>query len=53
MLVTTTTESEAQRPFIEIYKKGTDSDLVKAWFEYIKSDEGQAVIKKTGLVTVK
>lgn len=44
---------KAQRPFIEIYKKGTDSDLVKAWFEYIKSDEGQAVIKKTGLVTVK
>ncbi|MDF2632815.1 MAG: phosphate transporter substrate-binding protein PhoT family [Caproiciproducens sp.] len=44
---------KAQRPFLEIYKKGTDSDLVKAWFEYIKSDEGQAVIKKTGLVTVK
>ncbi len=44
---------KAQRPFIEIYKKGTDSDLIKAWFEYIKSDEGQAVIKKTGLVTVK
>ncbi len=44
---------KAQRPFIEIYKKGTDSDLVKAWFEFIKSDEGQAVIKKAGLVTVK
>lgn len=44
---------KAQRPFIEIYKKGTDSDLVKAWFEFIKSDEGQAVIKKVGLVTVK
>jgi phosphate transport system substrate-binding protein len=44
---------KAQRPFIEIYKKGTDSDLVKAWFEFVKSDEGQAVIKKTGLVTVK
>ncbi len=44
---------KAQRPFIEIYKKGTDSDLVKAWFEFVKSDEGQAVIKKAGLVTVK
>lgn len=44
---------KAQRPFIEIYKKGTDSDLVKAWFEFIKSDEGQAVIKKAGLVTAK
>lgn len=44
---------KAQRPFIEIYKKGTDSELVKAWFTYIKSDEGQAVIKKAGLVNVK
>jgi phosphate transport system substrate-binding protein len=44
---------KAQRPFIEIYKKGTDSDLVKAWFDFIKSEEGQAVIKKVGLVTVK
>ncbi len=44
---------KAQRPFIEIYKKGTDSDLVKAWFEFITSEEGQAVIKKVGLVTAK
>lgn len=44
---------KAQRPFIEIYKKGTDSELVKAWFEFVKSDEGQAVIKKVGLVTLK
>lgn len=44
---------KAQRPFIEIYKKGTDSDLVKAWFEFVQSDEGQEVIKKAGLVTVK
>ena len=44
---------KAQRPFIEIYKKGTDSDLVKAWFEFIKSDDGQAVIKKAGLVVAK
>lgn len=44
---------KVQRPFIEIYKKGTDSDLVKAWFDFIKSSEGQDVIKKAGLVTVK
>jgi phosphate transport system substrate-binding protein len=44
---------KAQRPFIEIYKKGTDSELVKAWFDFVKSGEGQAVIKKVGLVTVK
>lgn len=44
---------KAQRPFIEIYKKGTDSDLVKAWFAFVQSDEGKAVIKKAGLVTVK
>ncbi|NLJ30588.1 MAG: phosphate ABC transporter substrate-binding protein PstS family protein [Clostridiales bacterium] len=44
---------KAQRPFIEIYKKGTDSDLIKAWFEFIKSSEGQAVIKKAGLISVK
>jgi phosphate binding protein len=44
---------KAQRPFIEIYKKGTDSDLVKAWFDFIQSDAGQTVIKNAGLVTVK
>lgn len=44
---------KAQRPFIEIYKKGSDSDLIKAWFAFVKSDEGQAVVKKAGLVTVK
>lgn len=44
---------KVQRPFIEIYKKGTDSDLVKAWFDFIQSSEGQDVIKKAGLVTVK
>ncbi|WP_277668492.1 phosphate ABC transporter substrate-binding protein PstS family protein [Caproiciproducens galactitolivorans] len=43
---------KAQRPFIEIYKKNTDSDLVKAWFAFVKSEEGKAVIKKAGLVTV-
>ena len=44
---------KAQRPFIEIYKKGSDDELVKAWFEFIKSDEGQKVITDTGLIAVK
>ena len=25
-----------QRPFIQIYKKGTDSALINAWFEFIE-----------------
>lgn len=41
---------KAQRPFIEIYKKGSDSELVKAWFEFVYSDEGQKIIKDVGLV---
>jgi phosphate transport system substrate-binding protein len=44
---------KAQRPFIEIYKKGSDSDLIKAWFAFVQSDEGKEIIHKTGLVTVK
>ena len=24
--------------------------IVKAWFDYVNSDEGQAVIKKVGLI---
>lgn len=43
---------KVQRPFIEIYKKGSDDELVKAWFEFIKSDEGKQIIKDAGLVTV-
>lgn len=43
----------AQRPFIEIYKKGTDSSLIKAWFDFIKSDEGKKIIREAGLVNVK
>lgn len=42
---------KAQRPFIQIYKKGSDSELVKAWFDYVYSDEGQQVIQDVGLVT--
>jgi len=26
------------------------NDIVKAWFDYVNSDEGQAVIKKVGLI---
>lgn len=42
---------KAQRPFVQIYKKGSDSQLVKAWFDFLYSDEGQEIIKSVGLVT--
>jgi len=36
--------------FIQIYKKGTDSALINAWFEFIESSEGQQIIKDVGLI---
>lgn len=42
---------KVQRPFLEIYKKGSDNELIKAWFEFMKSDDGQKIIKEAGLVT--
>ena len=41
-----------QRPFIEIYKKGSDNQLIQAWFNFLKSDEGKQMIQDAGLVTV-
>lgn len=43
------------RPFIMATKGdlSQQNDLVKAWFDYIESDAGQAIIKKVGLITVK
>lgn len=41
-----------QRPFV-MSTTGTideQNEVVKAWFEYIKSDEGKSVIKKVGLI---
>lgn len=42
------------RPFVMATKGeiSQQSDLVKAWFDYIESDAGQAVIKQVGLITV-
>lgn len=39
-----------QRPFVQIYKKGSSDPLVKAWFEFLGSDEGQKIIEDAGLV---
>ncbi len=39
-----------QRPFLQIYKKGTDSALIDAWFAFIASSEGQNIIKQAGLI---
>ena len=40
------------RPFVMATKGKVDeqNDIVKAWFDYVNSDEGQAVIKKVGLI---
>lgn len=44
-----------QRPFVMATKGeiSKQSDIVKAWFSYIDSDEGQAIIKKVGLISAK
>lgn len=42
----------ASRPFLQIYKKGSDSELIAAWFDFVKSDEGQAVIRQAGVIPV-
>ncbi len=39
-----------QRPFIQIYKKGTDSALIDAWFAFIESPQGQQIIRDVGLI---
>lgn len=39
-----------QRPFVQIYKKGSTDPLIKAWFEFLASDEGQKIIADKGLV---
>lgn len=39
-----------QRPFVQIYKKGSDSELIKAWFAFVESEEGQKIIADQGLV---
>ena len=40
------------RPFVMATKGeiSEQNDLVKTWFDYIKSDEGKEVIKNVGLI---
>lgn len=38
------------RPFIDISRKNTEDELVKAWFDFIYSDEGAQVIKECKLI---
>ncbi len=38
------------RPFIQIYKKGSDSELIQAWFAFVKSESGRRVIEEVGLI---
>ena len=44
-----------QRPFVMATKGKIEkqSKLVQALFDYIDSDEGQAIIKKVGLISAK
>lgn len=41
-----------QRPFVMATKGDINSqnELIKAWFSYIQSEEGKAIIKKVGLI---
>ncbi len=39
-----------QRPFVQIYKKGSDDPLIAAWFEFMASEEGQGIIRDKGMV---
>lgn len=43
---------KAYRPFIEIYKKGGDDELIKAWFDFVFSDEGAKTIQGQHLIAV-
>lgn len=40
------------RFFIQIVRKQTCDELVKAWFDYIYSDEGRELVKKAKLIPV-
>lgn len=44
-----------KRPFVMATKGELDkqSDLVKAFFDYINSDDGQAILKEVGLISAK
>lgn len=39
-----------QRPFVQIFKKDSDNELISAWFDYVYSDEGKEVLESFDLV---
>lgn len=39
-----------KRPFLQIYQKGSDSRLIPAWLQYVRSPQGQQTIRQAGLV---
>ena len=43
---------KVQRNFTQITKKGSTDSIIKAWFDFLRSDEGQQIIKDQKLVTV-
>lgn len=42
-----------QRPFVQVYRKGTTDALTLAYLEFLKSDEGQSIVKEEKLIPVK
>lgn len=38
------------RPFLQVYRKRTDSRLIAEWFAFVQSEEGQQIIRAAGLV---
>lgn len=43
---------KVQRNFTQIVKKGSTDPIITAWFDFLRSDEGQKIIKDQKLVTV-
>ncbi|QNO17140.1 phosphate ABC transporter substrate-binding protein [Caproicibacterium amylolyticum] len=41
---------KAHRPFIEICKKGSEDDLINAWFTFVYSEEGKKIIQDCKLI---
>ena len=44
---------KVQRPFVFAIKEGNDNKLVKSYVDFVLSAEGQDIVKKAGLTTVK
>ena len=41
-----------KRPFIQIYNKKSNSNTIKLWFDFVKSEKGNLIIRKEKLVPI-